>query len=64
MTKEYYAHSVEGRPIGEWHGLHDHLLNVASLARQFAEVFNVDDWAYVARMWHPLKSNQLSKGGK
>ena len=54
MTREYSAHSVEGGPIGEWHGLHDLLLNVASFARQFAEVFNAGDWAYVVGLWHDL----------
>lgn len=43
---EFYAHSVEGKPTGEWHGLHGHLLNVASLAKEFAEVFNAGEWAY------------------
>ena len=49
---EYYAHSVEGKPTSEWHGLHDHLLNVANLAKQFAEAFNAGDWAYLAELWH------------
>jgi HD superfamily phosphohydrolase YqeK len=64
LTMEYYAHSVEGKPTSEWHGLYDHLLSVANLAKQFAEVFNSGEWAYVAGLWHPLRSNQLSKGGK
>ena len=59
-----YAHSVEGRPISEWHSLHDHLLNVAGIAKGFAEAFNSGDWAYMAGLWHDLKSYQLSKGGE
>lgn len=51
---EYYAHSVEGKPTSKWHVLHDHLLNVANLARKFAEAFNSGDWAYVAGLWHDL----------
>ena len=51
---EYYAHSVEGKPTSEWHRLHDHLLNVASLAKQFAGAFNSGDWAYLAGLWHDL----------
>ncbi|MBI5406486.1 MAG: CRISPR-associated helicase Cas3' [Nitrospirae bacterium] len=51
---EYYAHSVEGKPTSEWHGLQDHLLNVASLAKKFAEAFNSGDWAYLAGLWHDL----------
>lgn len=49
---EFYAHSVKGKPTGEWQGLHDHLLNVASLAKEFAEVFNSGEWAYLAGLWH------------
>lgn len=55
ITREYYAHSVEGKPTSEWHVLHDHLLNVATLAKKFAEVFNAGDWAYVAGLWHRNK---------
>lgn len=39
MLKEYYAHSLEGRPQKEWQRLEDHLKNVAKLAREFAEPF-------------------------
>lgn len=40
----FYTHSVEGKPINEWQPLDEHLLNVAELARTFAEEFgqNVD----------------------
>jgi len=36
----FYAHSVEERPISEWYRLHDYLLNVAGIAKGFAEAFN------------------------
>jgi len=52
---EYYAHSVEGKPTSEWHGLHDHLLNVAGLAKKFASAFNSGDWAYLAGLAHRNK---------
>lgn len=52
--REYYAHSVEGKLTSEWHGLHDHLLSVANLAKKFAEAFNSGDWAYLAGLWHDL----------
>ena len=45
MNKDFYAHSLEGRPQAEWQKLKDHLRNVAKLARQFAEPFGGDDWA-------------------
>lgn len=37
MKKEFYAHSLPGRPKEEWQRLEDHLKNVAELAREFAE---------------------------
>jgi len=52
---KFYAHSVEGRPISEWHSLHDHLLNSAGIAKRFADAFNVGDWAYVAGLPHRNK---------
>lgn len=52
--KEYYAHSVEGRPSEEWHRLEDHLKEVAEMAGRFAEDFGAGDWGYVAGLWHDL----------
>jgi hypothetical protein len=31
--KEFYAHSLEGRPVDEWHSLDEHLKNTAELAK-------------------------------
>ena len=44
----FYAHSVDGRPTDEWQPLDEHLLNVAELARQFADEFGSGEWAYLA----------------
>ena len=49
MDKEYYAHSLEGKPPSEWQRL-EHLKNVAEMARLFAERFGADDWGYMARL--------------
>lgn len=46
--KEYYAHSVEGKPKSEWHLLEEHLLNVAELAASFAAEFGCGEWGYLA----------------
>ncbi len=54
MSLEFYAHSVERKPIEEWHRLEEHLLNVAELAKKFANEFNSGDWAYLAGLWHDL----------
>jgi hypothetical protein len=48
--KEYYAHSLEGKPPGEWHRLEDHLKEVAEMARTIANDFNAGDWGYFARL--------------
>ena len=31
--KEYYAHSIEGKPKSEWQGLEEHLKGTAELAK-------------------------------
>lgn len=54
MLKEYYAHSLEGRPQKEWQRLEDHLKNVAKLAREFAEPFGGGEWAYIAGLLHDI----------
>ena len=48
MDKEYYAHSLEGKPPSEWQRLDEHLKNVAEMARSFARAFGVEDWGYLA----------------
>ncbi len=48
MMVEFYAHSVEGKPVSEWYHLHHHLLNVASLTGKFAGEFNSGYWEYLA----------------
>jgi CRISPR-associated endonuclease/helicase Cas3 len=50
----YFAHSVSGKPIQEWHRLRDHLIRTAELAAEFAEPFGAQDWAYLAGLWHDL----------
>lgn len=40
MSQEFFAHSVEGKPVEEWHSLEEHLRNVAELAKKFGEAFN------------------------
>ncbi|MFZ3123429.1 MAG: hypothetical protein WA104_08755 [Thermodesulfovibrionales bacterium] len=45
MTKRFYAHSLDGNPVDEWHLLEDHLLNVAELARKFGDEFGSGEWA-------------------
>jgi CRISPR-associated endonuclease/helicase Cas3 len=49
IVKEYYAHSLEGKPSEEWHRLEEHLKGTAELAAQFAAEFGCGEWWYV--MW-------------
>ncbi len=41
--KNYYAHSLPGRPPEKWQSLEQHLKNVAELARGFAEPFGAGE---------------------
>lgn len=50
----FYAHSIEGKPTGEWQPLDEHLLNVAEFARSFAEEFRAGKWGYLSGLWHDL----------
>lgn len=56
MEKDFpfFAHSAPDRPPAAWQRLEDHLLNVANLARSFAEEFGAGEWAYLAGLWHDL----------
>jgi len=51
---DYYAHSLEGRPVKEWQPLKEHLGNVARMAGEFAEPFGGEEWARLAGLWHDL----------
>jgi len=51
MRKEYYAHSLKGRPKEEWQKLEEHLKNVADLAKNFADAFSAGEWAYAHGRW-------------
>ncbi|RJQ14668.1 MAG: HD domain-containing protein [Nitrospiraceae bacterium] len=52
--KLYYAHSVDGKPVGEWHLLEEHLKGSAELARSFADAFGSGEWGYLAGVLHDV----------
>lgn len=52
--KDFYAHSVEGEPVEEWHKLEEHLIGTAKLSAQFAAEFGCGEWGYLAGLWHDL----------
>ena len=54
MDKQYYAHSLDGKPPSNWQPLEEHLKNVAEMARSFAESFGAGDWGYLAGLWHDI----------
>ncbi|TRZ92223.1 MAG: hypothetical protein D4R88_00750 [Methanosarcinales archaeon] len=45
---EFYAHSIEGKPVDEWHRLEEHLKGTAELAASFAAEFGCGEWGYLA----------------
>jgi CRISPR-associated endonuclease/helicase Cas3 len=54
MPKEYYAHSIEGKPRKDWQKLEDHLKNVGDRAGQFADCFGSRSWGEMAGKHHDL----------
>ncbi len=49
-----YAHSLKGRPTSEWEPLHNHLVNVASIAAGFGSVFDCAETARAAGLLHDI----------
>ena len=54
----HYAHSLEGRPVADWHPLAAHLERAAELAAEFAAAFDSSAWARLAGLWHDLGKYQ------
>ncbi|ODS34047.1 MAG: CRISPR-associated helicase [Candidatus Scalindua rubra] len=54
LKEKYFAHSLEGRPVDEWHVLEDHFKCTAELAKSFADTFGSGEWVYLAGLWHDL----------
>src|SRR5260370_669519 len=50
-TSNHYAHSLAGRPLAEWQGLEEHLIQTADLAESFASPF-APGWGQIAGLWH------------
>jgi CRISPR-associated endonuclease/helicase Cas3 len=55
----HYAHSLTGRPLGEWHRLEEHLTQTADLAEGFASPF-APGWGRLAGLWHDAGKYQRS----
>lgn len=57
--RKFYAHSVEGKPVDEWHTLEEHLKGTAELAASFAGEFGCSECGRLAGCWHDIK-NQIN----
>jgi CRISPR-associated endonuclease/helicase Cas3 len=57
-NKNFYAHTLPGKPKEDWQPLEDHLKNVAEMAKKFADEFGSGDWGYLAGLWHDLGKYQ------
>ena len=54
MVNQYYAHSLDGKPISEWQPLKAHLKNVAEIAAEFADYFGAPVWGSILGANHDL----------
>ena len=60
MAKEFYAHSIDGKPVDDWHRLEEHLKGTAELAASFAAEFGCGEWGRIAGLWgHDLKLESI-----
>ena len=64
MAKEFYAHSIDGKPVDDWHRLEEHLKGTAELAASFAAEFGCGEWGRIAGLWHVLGSRFVGDVGK
>ena len=54
MDKNYYAHSLDGKPPSDWQPLKEHLKNVAEIAAEFADYFDARVWGSILGENHDL----------
>lgn len=59
LQKEYYAHSLQGKPRSEWQPLEVHLKNVAELAASFGNNDTVKFLFNIAGMLHDFGKYQI-----
>jgi len=63
LSGNFYAHSLQlpdgtPRAESEWEPLADHLRDVATLAKEFADRFGAGEWGYLAGLWHDIGKYQ------
>jgi len=54
LAPPIYAHTLSGRPPGEWETLGTHAAAVAGRARSFAGAFGAGEWGELLGRWHDL----------
>ena len=59
MKKDYYAHSISGRPPEDWQPLDVHLKGVAKLADEFSRSFGGSVWARILGAIHDIGKGTL-----
>ena len=52
--QKFYAHSIDGKPVDDWHRLEEHLKGTSELAASFAAEFGCGEWGRLAGLWHDL----------
>jgi len=50
----FFAHTDCGPAPKNWQPLEEHLVNVANLAKTFADKFGSGEWGYLAGLWHDI----------
>lgn len=53
-AKQFYAHSIKGKPTSEWQPLEEHLRNVAKIASSFAKAFGAKELGWCAGFMHDI----------
>jgi CRISPR-associated endonuclease/helicase Cas3 len=53
-VQKFYAHSIDGKTVDDWHRLEEHLKGTAELAASFAAEFGCEEWGRIAGLWHDL----------
>lgn len=52
--KDYWAHTSSEGSDGKPHDLHQHLIDTAARAQEYAKVFGAGNFAYLLGVWHDL----------
>lgn len=54
MSLEFYAHSIDGKPVDDWYRIEEHLKGTAELATSFAAEFACGEWGRLAGLQYDV----------